>query len=78
MRAFLTNRILIKRIKAQKVSSMKTRIYETGRMKDGKKVVHSGTPLEWLVYETIKWIFKAIFFCLFFWIIIPVKLLKRK
>ena len=57
---------------------MRTRIYETGRMKNGKRVVHSGTPSEWFVYGIIKWIFKAIFFCMFFWIIIPIKLLKRK
>lgn len=57
---------------------MKTMVYETGRMRDGKRVVFSGTPLEWLIYGMIKWICKAIIFCFFFWIIIPVKLLRRK
>lgn len=55
---------------------MRIRFYETGRMRDGKRVVHSGTLSEWIVFGIIKWIFKAIFFCLFFWIIIPVKLIK--
>ncbi len=57
---------------------MRTRIYEIGRMKGGKRVVQSGTLLEWFIYGIIKWICKAIFFCMFFWIIIPVKLLRRK
>ena len=57
---------------------MKTRIYETGKTKSGKRVVHSGTATEWLVYGMIKWICKALFFCMFFWIIIPIKLLTGK
>lgn len=57
---------------------MRTRIYETSRMRDGKRVVHSGTPTEWLVYGIIKWLCKAVFYCLFFWIIIPIKLLRKK
>lgn len=57
--------------------SMKTRIYETGRMGNGKRVVYSGTLSDWFFYGIIKWIFKAIFFCMFFWIIIPVKLMRK-
>ena len=60
------------------VSSMRTRIYQTSRMKTGKRFVQSGTVSEWCVYGIVKWICKAIFYCMFFWIIIPVKLLKRK
>lgn len=58
--------------------SMRTRIYGTGKMKNGKRVVQSGTPSEWFIYGIIKGICKAIFFCMFFWIIIPVKLLRKK
>lgn len=57
---------------------MRLRMYEIGRTKSGKRVVMSGTPGEWWVFGMIKWIFKAMFFCMFFWIIIPVKILKRK
>lgn len=57
---------------------MRTRMYETKRYGDGKRIVTSGTPAEWAVYGIIEWIFKAIFYCLFFWIIIPVKLIKRR
>ena len=57
---------------------MRARIYKTSRMKNGKRFVQSGTASEWFVYGMIKWICKAIFYCMFFWIIIPVKLLKRK
>lgn len=55
---------------------MRSRIYKTGKMSNGSRFVQSGTVGEWLVYGILKWIFKAIFFCLFFWIIIPVKLIK--
>ena len=56
---------------------MKTKIYETGKTKNGRRVVLSGTPLEWFVYGIVKWTCKAIFFCMFFWIIIPVKIYKK-
>ena len=57
---------------------MRTRIYRSAKTKSGKRVVQSGTASEWIVYGILAWIFKAIFYCMFFWIIIPVKLLKRK
>lgn len=57
---------------------MRTRIYKTGRMKNGNKVVFSGSAGEWFVFGIIKWFCKALFFCMFFWIIIPIKLLKKK
>lgn len=56
---------------------MRTRIYKTGRMCNGRRVVLSGTPSEWFVVSAIKWVCKAIVYCMFFWIIIPVKLVKR-
>lgn len=57
---------------------MRMRIYDTGRTKSGKRVVQSGSLFEWLIFGAIKWICKAMIFCMFFWIIIPYKLLKRK
>ena len=57
---------------------MRTRIYQTGRMKGGKRIVQSGTLGEWFVFGLVKWFCKIIFFCMFFWIIIPIKLLKGK
>ena len=56
---------------------MRMRIYDVGRTASGKRVVMSGGLGEWWIFGAIKWICKAIFFCMFFWIIIPVKLLKR-
>lgn len=56
---------------------MRTRIYRTERMNNRKRMVVSGTPKEWIVYGAIKWLFKVIFFCMFFWIIIPIKLFKK-
>lgn len=56
---------------------MRTRIYRSAKIKNGSRVVQSGTASEWIVYGIIKWIFKVIFYCLFFWIIIPVKILKK-
>ncbi len=56
---------------------MRLRIYDTGVMKSGKRVVQSGSPLEWFFVWLIKWIFKIMFFCMFFWIIIPLKLFKK-
>lgn len=57
---------------------MRIRIYRTERMNNRKKAVVSGTPGEWAVYGIIKWVFKVLLFCGFFWIIIPIKLFKRK
>lgn len=57
---------------------MRTRIYQTGRMKGGKRIVQSGTLGEWFIFGLVKWFCKIIFFCMFFWIIIPIKLLKGK
>lgn len=57
---------------------MKTRIYKTTKMKNGAKVVQSGTASEWFVFGLIKGMCKVIFYCMFFWIIIPIKLIKRK
>lgn len=57
---------------------MRIRIYDVHKTKTGKRVVQSGSPSEWLSLGLIKWVCKAIIFCMFFWIIIPVKLLKRK
>lgn len=57
---------------------MRIRIYRTERMNNRKRAVVSGTPGEWAVYGIIKWVFKVLLFCGFFWIIIPIKLFKRK
>ncbi len=58
--------------------SFKTRIYQTQKLGNGKRMVTSGTMSDWLAYGVIKFILKATFYCCFFWIIIPVKLLKKK
>ena len=57
---------------------MRMRIYKSNVMKGGRRVVQSGSLSEWFAFDIIKWVFKAIFFCMFFWIIIPVKLFTKK
>ena len=56
----------------------RTRIYETVKMGKGKRIVTSGKMSDWFAYGIVKFIFKAMFFLCFFWIIIPIKLLKKK
>ena len=58
--------------------SFRTRIYETTKIGKHKRVVTSGTMSDWFFYGIVKFIFKTIFFMCFFWIIIPIKLLKKK
>lgn len=57
---------------------MRTRIYDVHKTQRGKRVVQSGTVSEWFVFGIIKFIFKTTFYLCFFWLIIPIKLLKRK
>lgn len=56
---------------------MRTRVYETTKLPNGKRIVQSQSLEEYIEVGIVKWIFKVIFFCFFFWIIIPVKLLKK-
>ena len=58
--------------------SFRTRIYETHKIGKGKRIVTSGKMSDWFIFGIIKFIVKAFFFCCFFWIIIPIKLLKKK
>ena len=58
--------------------ALKTRIYKTKRMGKGRRVVTSGKVSDFFAMDIIAFIFKAMFFCMFFWIIIPVKLLRKK
>lgn len=57
---------------------MRMRIYDTKKIRGGRRAVQSGSVSEWIIFDALKWICKAMFFCMFFWIIIPVKLLTRK
>lgn len=57
---------------------LRTKIYESRRMRNGRRFVRSGTPMEWFVYEIILWMLKAAFFCMFFWVIIPVRLFRKR
>lgn len=56
---------------------MRTRIYDVHKTQRGKRVVQSGTVSEWFVFGIIKFIFKTTFYLCFFWLIIPIKLLKK-
>lgn len=56
--------------------SRRTRVYETQRI-GNKRIVTSSSFSDWIFCEIVRWIFKAIFFCMFFWIIIPLKWIKK-
>lgn len=58
--------------------NIKARIYETHKMKNGRRSLVSGSITEWILYGIFKRLVKAIFFCLFFCAIVPIKLLRKK
>ena len=61
--------------------AFRARIYETHKLSNGKRYVVSGKPTDFLAISIIKFILKAILFCCFFWIIIPIKIfniIRRK
>lgn len=58
--------------------SFRSRIYRTNKLKNGDRVVSSVKTSDWAIWQIIKFIGKAFFFIMFFWIIIPIKLIKRK
>ena len=56
----------------------RSRVYKTTKLSDGRRIVSSSTAGEAIVMDIIKFCFKAVFYVCFFWIIIPIKLLRRK
>ena len=58
--------------------SFRSRVYRTTKLKNGETVVSSLKTSHWAIWQIIKFCGKAILYLMFFWIIIPVKLLKRK
>ena len=58
--------------------SHRSRVYRTIRLKNGDRMVSSIKSSDWAIWQILKWIFKGIFYLLFFWIIIPVKLIKNR
>ena len=58
--------------------SYRSRVYRTTRLKNGDRIVSSIKTSDWAIWQILKWLFKGFFYLMFFWIIIPVKLLKRK
>lgn len=58
------------------IMSRRTRIYETTKI-GNKRMVTSQSLSDYILFGILKWICKAILFCLFFWIIIPLKLIRK-
>ena len=58
--------------------SFRTRIYRSVKVGKGRRVVTSGKYSDWLTYDIIAWLIKAFFYIGFFWIIIPIKIIKNK
>lgn len=57
---------------------MKTKIYETKKLGKNKRMVTSMSTGESLFFDILKLVGICFLYLAFFWIIIPVKLLKRK
>ena len=58
--------------------SYRSRVYRTTKLKNGDRIVSSVNTSEWLLCEIINSVFKGVFYLLFFWIIIPIRLFKKK
>lgn len=58
--------------------SFRSRVYRTTKFKNGDRIVQSMETSDWALWQIIKIVCKSIFYLMFFWIIIPIKLLKRK
>ena len=58
--------------------SYRSRVYKTTKLKNGNRIVASVDTSEWLLCQILNFTFKGAFYLLFFWIIIPIKLFKRK
>lgn len=56
----------------------RVRIYETKKLGNGKRLVTSGKVSSWIAYAIVKLLIKTLFFVCFFWLIIPIKILKKK
>ena len=60
----------------------RTRVYKTKKLSDGSTIVSSKSTSDSLIYDffkaCFKFLFKAIIYICFFYIVIPIKLLKKK
>ena len=52
--------------------------YKSKKLSDGSRIVTRMSPGTSIGLDILKLLGKGLFFLFFFWIIIPVKLLKRK
>ena len=57
---------------------MGVKIYKSKKLSDGSRIVTSMSPGTSICLDILKLLGKGLFFLMFFWIIIPIKLLKRK
>ena len=58
--------------------SYRSRVYRTTKLKNGDRIVSSVKTSDWALWQIIKFICKACFYIMFFWLIIPIKLLFKK
>ena len=58
--------------------SFRSRVYHTTKIGKGKRIVSSVSTSDYFLWEIIKLICKACFYIMFFWLIIPIKLIFRK
>ena len=58
--------------------SFRSRIYRTVKVGKGRRMIMSGKLSDWIVYDALAWIFRVLYYCCFFWIIIPIKIFKKK
>ena len=58
--------------------SYRSRVYRTTRLKNGDRIVSSIKTSDWAIWQILKWLCKGFFYLMIFWIIIPIKLLKKR
>lgn len=58
--------------------SFRSRVYRTTKLRNGDRIVQSMKTSDWALWQIIKFLFKRMFYLMFFWVIIPIKILKRK
>ena len=52
--------------------------YKSKKLSDGSRIVTRMSPGTSICLDILKFLVKGLFFLMFFWIIIPIKLLKRR
>lgn len=58
--------------------SFRSRVYKTTKLGNGERMVTSISTSNWFIMQTLKKICKFTVYIMFFWIIIPIKIFKKR